>query len=503
MPTLQQPTEQSHCSREIYGTFHLSGDEFAIEMADLQEVVNAPAKMQKMPLAPAYLLGLFNLRGRILPVVDLRVLLQASQPEADQTIARSMVVLRRGPACLGLLFDRVGEILRVEQEEITPIEQRNVPDHAPQMPVQAVICRDAGQRIIQVLDLAALLTIRNLPSLTKQTGTQETNDRLTSRMRDLYREKLIGFTVGDCNLALELKCIAAIIDSVGQNPSPWKSEICETFVTFRDQMVPVVRMSSLLKIPNTEACHRILICHIGEHYVGFEVNQISNIIPYAREKVLPIPVLDDFRSAIFHGCFTDRDEQQFIVLNEVRILSDQELVELCHSHNLARQKEASATKNLTPSARVSVLTFRMGKLYALNLRDVLEVLVSPRDLARAPNMPKAVLGVLNLRGTPVSVIDPRQLFDLGDRGDSIAPKLLVFEHASRKVAMQVDSVESILSLSTGDEDDLPDIFFREERPRLDNTFERGVQIGSKGDREVVIILSANEIVEKLTSSLTA
>jgi purine-binding chemotaxis protein CheW len=286
---------------EVYGSFYLSGNEFAIGMADLQEVVNAPPKLQKMPLSPDYLLGLFNLRGRILPVVDLHILLKTGTVDAETPVSPCMVVLRRGAAYLGLLFDAVGEILRVRPDEVAPVSQQNVSHEVPAMPVSGVVCRDDGERIIQILDFGTLLAIRNLPLIDRMTGSHDTHHTLTSRMNDLYREKLVGFFVGDCNLALEMKAIVAIIPNTGKKPSPCPSELCTSVISFRGQPIPVVDASRLLKIGTPNTGNHILVCRVGAYPVGFEVDGISSIIPYAKDKIMPVPVLEEHRSSIFRG----------------------------------------------------------------------------------------------------------------------------------------------------------------------------------------------------------
>ena len=54
---------------ELYGSFHLGQTELALPVAALQEVVNYPAAVTSVPLAPSHLLGLFNLRGTLIPIV--------------------------------------------------------------------------------------------------------------------------------------------------------------------------------------------------------------------------------------------------------------------------------------------------------------------------------------------------------------------------------------------------------------------------------------------------
>ena len=490
-------------SPEVYGSFYLSGNEFAIGMADLQEVVHAPAKLQQMPLSPDYLLGLFNLRGRILPVIDLHILLKTGAADTETLVNPCMVVLRRGAAYLGLLFDAVGEILRVRPDEVAPLSQQNISDEVPAMPVSAVICRDRGERIIQILDFGALLAIRNLPSIDRMTGAHDTNHTLTSRMKDLYREKLVGFIVGDCDLALEMKAIVAIIPNAGKKPSPCPSELCASVISFHGQPIPVVSASVLLKIGTPNTANHILVCRAGAYQVGFEVDGISSIIPYAKDKIMPVPVLEEHRSSIFRGCFTDRAGKDFIVLNDEGMLSQAEIVSISLIHTNLCQSEQVMEAATGAVANVSLLTFRLGKLYGVKLLDIVEVLACPKELLRAPRMPQSVLGILNLRGNPIPVIDPRRLFELEPLAECTGSRLLVFQHRNRKIAMRVDSVEGITSVRQGGKDGLPSILFNDAKAGFKDTIEKGVYLSSSGENSGLLILSSEQIAQRLTEALAA
>jgi len=59
----------------IFGSFWLGEAEFALPVNHVQEVVNPPSVYTPVPLSPPDLVSLFNLRGMVIPVVDLRRLL--------------------------------------------------------------------------------------------------------------------------------------------------------------------------------------------------------------------------------------------------------------------------------------------------------------------------------------------------------------------------------------------------------------------------------------------
>jgi purine-binding chemotaxis protein CheW len=84
------------------GFFRLAGDLYALEVSHLQEVLEV-GRLTPIPLAPPALLGMVNLRGRILPLFDLKgVLGLSSQPGSR---GESAVVMRYGKQVLGLVVD--------------------------------------------------------------------------------------------------------------------------------------------------------------------------------------------------------------------------------------------------------------------------------------------------------------------------------------------------------------------------------------------------------------
>jgi purine-binding chemotaxis protein CheW len=94
-------------------TFHLSGHLFGVEVATVQEVVRHQP-MTRVPLAPPALSGLINLRGQIIPAVDLRRRL--GFPDRPDGELPMVVVVRAGDGMVGLLVDRIGDVVEVSEE---------------------------------------------------------------------------------------------------------------------------------------------------------------------------------------------------------------------------------------------------------------------------------------------------------------------------------------------------------------------------------------------------
>ncbi|SRR5216683_1333263 len=100
------PTTQQFC------TFFVDDLFFGVEVKKVQEVLRYQV-MTRVPLAPAVVRGLINLRGQIVTAIDLRSRLQLSEPHADQ-LPMNVVVCDDADAT-SLLVDRIGDVLEVEE----------------------------------------------------------------------------------------------------------------------------------------------------------------------------------------------------------------------------------------------------------------------------------------------------------------------------------------------------------------------------------------------------
>lgn len=99
--------------------FRLERDRYALPLAAIREVVVAPLRYTRVPRAPAAMKGVINLRGRVVPVVDLRRLLNLASPAASP--AARVILLDLGRRELGLLITEVDGIESIEK--VTPASQ--------------------------------------------------------------------------------------------------------------------------------------------------------------------------------------------------------------------------------------------------------------------------------------------------------------------------------------------------------------------------------------------
>src|SRR5438445_5650774 len=100
-------------ARHQYCTFHVGGYYFGLDVLNVQEIIRYQ-EMTRVPLAPAVVRGLINLRGQIVTAIDLRRRLELSERPADQSPMN--VVIRTDDEAVSLLVDEIGDVREVEEE---------------------------------------------------------------------------------------------------------------------------------------------------------------------------------------------------------------------------------------------------------------------------------------------------------------------------------------------------------------------------------------------------
>jgi purine-binding chemotaxis protein CheW len=126
-PVLPAPTAAAEMRAGKYLIFHLDDEHFGTEVLKVLEIMGLQ-NITSIPQAPAYVRGVINLRGKVIPVIDLR--LKFGMP-AKEYLARTCIVVIRTQreeetATVGIIVDGVDEVLAVSASDI-----EDMPDFGP------------------------------------------------------------------------------------------------------------------------------------------------------------------------------------------------------------------------------------------------------------------------------------------------------------------------------------------------------------------------------------
>ena len=139
-----------------YMSFKLASEEYGIEILKVRELIRL-MEITRVPGTKAFIRGVINLRGRVIPVVDLRLKFRMQESEAtDQTVIIVVVYELRGQTLtMGVLVDEVLEVLDIRANEIEP-----PPDFGTgAIDTEYILgVGKSGKRVVLLLDIGKVLT---------------------------------------------------------------------------------------------------------------------------------------------------------------------------------------------------------------------------------------------------------------------------------------------------------------------------------------------------------
>ncbi len=488
---------------QIFGSFILSNSEFALAVSFVQEVVNAPEYYTPVPLAPDYLKGLFNLRGTVIPILDLREMLNLK--ETTNSDSKKIAIIELDGACVGLLFDKTGEVFRNNEEERSDFDVTNTTGV-----VRGVFKKNSGERIVQILDVSKVFKLHNVP---KDSSRSRSRRESLSKKRG-SRNQCISFVVGPSKCSLPISDIQEILKIDNLSDSALNAGHCIGTIDLRGSTVPVIDFAALLKYREvdrsetaTQGERRIVVMRLEKELFGLMVDSIDSIISYFPDELITFPLLEQSRVDMFLGCITGYGDTDILLLNHQKILNDQEVNDITRGHSKLYQSNNSKKdlQNSKGGFRQTYITFNIDGTYAVAIKEVKEIINYPKTLLQPPGLKNHVRGLLNLRGELVTIIDARSLYFSDKKNfENEDSKILVFNKGGLSFGLVVDSVDSIVTFAENDKIKLPKILYNKGESSMSSDLSEAIEItDSNGIKRSMLIFCMESIVARISNSFAA
>ncbi len=160
-----QTTEPISCNDSRAGkylAFHLGSEEFGIQVLKVREIIGVQ-DITAVPRTPAYLKGVINLRGKVIPVVDLRMKFDLAEMEYTQRTCIIVVQIQgeHGQMMMGIVVDGVSEVLSFVASDI-----EDTPDFGQGVSTPYILGMAKGKGKVKILlDIDQVLTSHELKGL--------------------------------------------------------------------------------------------------------------------------------------------------------------------------------------------------------------------------------------------------------------------------------------------------------------------------------------------------
>ncbi|MBI3377414.1 MAG: chemotaxis protein CheW [Nitrospirae bacterium] len=98
-------------------TFQLAAEEFAFRISEVEEILT-PQQITMVPKAPDYILGITSVRGKVMPVLDLKKRLSIKDNGASGKVRKKILTLKGPKGRIGIMIDRINGVIRIDESDI-------------------------------------------------------------------------------------------------------------------------------------------------------------------------------------------------------------------------------------------------------------------------------------------------------------------------------------------------------------------------------------------------
>ena len=470
-------------------TFRLDGSLYALPSEQVLEVILVPA-VARVPHSPTALLGVANLRGMVLPLVDLRALLGLHGDSA--ATATKAIVFDVGQQ-LALAVDSVDSLVAVA---VDAIETRESELSAREGELLAGAFRSARHdEVAKVLAIERLLgaAFTQRPQAKRQSRGRAVAQGKGSAATSAPSKMLVTFEVAQQEFALELDAVQEILPAPAAVTLVPRAETLVLGVTsLRDRLLPLLSLRGLLGFPPapvSDGREKVVVTNVGGAQVGLVADRARTILAAADSSIDSLPPVLAARTggesrlkAIYRG---DGGRRLVSILSPEQLFREDVMRRLGEG---VRNETSRGTADSTRRAEQTFLVFRLGKdEFGLPIEAVDEVGEVPQKIARLPKTPKFLEGVVNLRGDVLPVVDQRRRFDMPAADELERRRLVVVRTERHRAGLIVDGVSDVLRVPKDSVEPPPDLTERIAR------LVRGV-INLDESQRIVLVLDPSELL---------
>lgn len=500
--------EGSESSTRQFVNFYVRDETFAVPLGEVQEIIRMP-DVVRLPLSPASLEGLANLRGAVLPVLNLRTVFGVEPCLHDD--ATRVVVLDQGSP-VGLVVDRMANVVTVDVERI---EKAEAIRSSVETDLLTGMVKGADGSMVMILDAGALVR-REIRTIARTDAVGGGNASLRSAdaadIGAISDEiQLVSFEVAGQEYAFPIDHVQEIVqvpETITRVPNA--PAFVLGVITLRDRLLPLVSLRSLFDLAPKELTEqdRIVVISLGgsgqAHLaVGVVMDSVKEVLRVGRSVVDDMPALlsrDQTLQDITAICRLDGGKRLVSVLAAERMFQNTAVLAdatggRTEEGPMDDRKSGQASAALDEEEQFVIFRL-LDEEYGVAIESVQEIVRVPDQLTQIPRTPDFIEGVVNLRGTVLPVIDQRRRFGLPGCERNDRQRIMVFTVHGARTGFIVDSVSEVMRIPRSSIGPAPNL--SEEQQRL---IRRVANL--ERQQRMILLLNPEELLDRKEASQLA
>ena len=277
------------------GLMRIGDAVLALPVDTLREVLPCPEVLAPLPVVAVGLRGAVQLRGSVIPVLDLRPTLGMAVVDIATPV---IVVMRWSGRLLGLLADGVCGMARVRARDLHALD---VATPAAGVPRPATHSFQLDDSVATLLDAALIAALPGVPMVLEPAG-------LGDDARHGLREPMLLFRTGGLPFGIAAMCVDATVPRTVLRANALKNELCRGVIDHHGHEVPVIDTLAFLGLgrgaqhgPTEVIESAVLVLRFPNGRVGLMLDDVRDISPVALADILPLPRLAVDKAELFRG----------------------------------------------------------------------------------------------------------------------------------------------------------------------------------------------------------
>ncbi len=420
-------------------TFTLGDEEFGIGIAAISEILKV-GEITAVPNVPPYVKGIQDVRGRVLPIIDMRKLVNMDALEEFH----HKLVARLKDAHLKWL------------EQLKETVYRGAPFAGALDPTQCQFGKLLEHYKTQSVSYLEIYKVLNPP-----------HQRVHFSGRDILQQLKTGKE--KAVQTFETLSTGAVTELLGLLPR------------FEDTLNHSARGEQ-----------RVLIVNIGAAVVGLLVDRVNEVSRLPRSIIDSTPaVLHSYGEEIKGIAKLEEGKRLILLVDEALVIPGEDMDSISNIRD-EQEDRAAGTQAKVKELQYVIFSLR-GDEFGLPIEYVREIF-KVTEITPVPRAPVFIEGVTNLRGNVIPVVDTRERFAMtgGDTAPKDAEKtILVTLIKDTVVGLMVDGVHEVIRIPENIIEDAPSLV----HSSVDTAYLQGIAKLDKGER-IILLLRIDEIMNK-------
>ncbi len=300
-------------ARETLVTFDVAGQEFALDLGLVQEIIALPRAIAAAPRVDKTVAGMMAHREQLLPLVSMRELLGFA-PAPMSEVHEKVIVASVGGGLVGLIVARARAVISADPALIDPVPPVIQARAGGEARIKSIYRGEEGRRLVSILEPEQLFR----GDVMKRLGEARDASRPQPQIDEAADErKFLVFRLGEDEFALPVEAVVEVArapDRVTRVPKAPK--FLEGVINLRGAVLPVIDQRQRFDMPRLEQGdgRRLVVVQTGRHRAGLIVDSVSEVLRTTADAIKDAPDLTEDIARLVNGVVNIEAEGRILLI---------------------------------------------------------------------------------------------------------------------------------------------------------------------------------------------